>query len=245
MNQALARFERFIKRRFSQTSTLKHYISDLNIFIDTVGNKAPESVTAEDIDTFVDNQIAAGLSPATINRRLASLHTFFEYLASEKPERDWPNPVIRRRHKLKTGSYLPRDVPDDAAARLFAVITDERDRAMFGLMVGYGRPPTARTIQRRLASYGQQAGVQVSPHRLRHTVATRLINQGMPIHSLRKLLGHQYLNTAQVYARIYDETLYEQFKTAMSRLEAIAVDDWPGVDVSEPAVAENWTARPI
>jgi len=37
---------------------------------------------------------------------------------------------------------------------------------------------------------------------------------------------------------IYDETLYEQFKTAMSRLEAIAVDDWPGVDVSEPALAE-------
>jgi hypothetical protein len=72
-----------------------------------------------------------------------------------------------------------------------------------------------------------------------------LINQGMPIHSLRKLLGHQYLNTTQVYARIYDETFYEQFKTAMSRLEAIAVDDWPGVDVSEPAVAENWTARPI
>jgi hypothetical protein len=32
-----------------------------------------------------------------------------------------------------------------------------------------------------------------------------------------------YHITAQIYARIYDETLYEQFKTAMSRLEAIAV----------------------
>jgi hypothetical protein len=71
-----------------------------------------------------------------------------------------------------------------------------------------------------------------------------LINQGMPIHSLRKLLGHQYLNTTQVYARIYDETLYEQFKTAMSRLEVIAVDDWPGVDIGEPALAENWTEGP-
>jgi integrase/recombinase XerD len=112
------------------------------------------------------------------------------------------------------------------------------------LFVLRGRSPTARTIQRRLARYGQQAGVQVSPHRLRHTLATRLINQGMPIHSLRKLLGHQHLNTTQIYARIYDETLYEQFKTAMSRLEAIAVDDWPGVDVGEPAFAENWTVGP-
>ena len=66
----------------------------------------------------------------------------------------------------------------------------------------------------------------------------------MPIHSLRKLLGHQYLNTTQVYARIYDETLYEQFKAAMSRLEAIAVDDWPGVDIGKPALAETWTERP-
>jgi hypothetical protein len=30
-------------------------------------------------------------------------------------------------------------------------------------------------------------------------------------------------------------------KTATSRLEAIAVDDWPGVDIGEPALAENWT----
>jgi hypothetical protein len=36
--------------------------SDLNIFIDAVANKVPEAVTAEDIDTFADQQIAAGLS---------------------------------------------------------------------------------------------------------------------------------------------------------------------------------------
>jgi len=35
-----------------------------------------------------------------------------------------------------------------------------------------------------------------------------------------------------------DKTLYEGFKTAMSRLEAIAVDDWPGVDIGKPVLAE-------
>ena len=50
--------------------------------------------------------------------------------------------------------------------------------------------------------------------------------------------------TAQIYAHIYDETHCEQFTTAMSRLEAIAADDWPGVDVSKPALAENWTEGP-
>ena len=82
-----------------------------------------------------------------------------------------------------------------------------------------GRSPSPRTIQRRLTLYGEQVNVEVSPHRLRHTFATRLLNQGMPIHSLRKLLGHQNLNTTQIYARVYDETLYQQFQDAMSRLE--------------------------
>jgi hypothetical protein len=43
----------------------------MNIFIDTIGHKAPQAVTAKDIDTFADQQIAAGrLSPATIKSRL-------------------------------------------------------------------------------------------------------------------------------------------------------------------------------
>lgn len=55
-------------------------------------------------------------------------------------------------------------------------------------------------------------------------MVTRLLNQGMTIHSLRKLLGHQNLGTTQVYVRIYDETLYRQFKEALSYLDGIEVD---------------------
>lgn len=54
---------------------------------------------------------------------------------------------------------------------------------------------------------------------IRHTFATRLLNQSIPIHSLRKLLGHQNINTMQIYARVNDQTLNHQFQKAMSRLE--------------------------
>ena len=138
MKAAQARFEQYIERRFGQTTTLKHYQSDLNIFIETTGDKRPEGVTAADIDAFIDQQREAELKPSTINRRLATLHSFFEYLASEKPEAMWPNPVNWRRHQLKRGSHLPRDVSDEEVKRLFEEIDDERDQAIFGLMVDAG-----------------------------------------------------------------------------------------------------------
>lgn len=49
-----------------------------------------------------------------------------------------PNPVNWRQHRVKEGHPLPRDVADADVERLFAVVDNERDAAMFGLMVGAG-----------------------------------------------------------------------------------------------------------
>lgn len=138
MNETIKRFERYLQRRYGDRSTPKHYVSDMRIFVQHVGDKPPIEVSVKDVDSFMDQQAAQGLSPATMNRRLAALRTFFEFLASEEPDRPWPNPVNWRRHKVKEGETLPRDIPDWAVAQLFAAIDDDRDRAIFGLMVGAG-----------------------------------------------------------------------------------------------------------
>jgi site-specific recombinase XerD len=138
MNEAIEQFERYLRRRYSDRSTPKHYLSDLRIFVRHIGPKSPIEVKVQDIDSFVDHQVKRGLSPATVNRRLSTLHTFFEFLASEDPDHSWPNPVIWRRHKVKQGEHLPRDVPDMVVERLFTAIDSDRDRAMFGLMIGTG-----------------------------------------------------------------------------------------------------------
>lgn len=65
----------------------------------------------------------------------------------------------------------------------------------------------------------------------------------MPIHSLRKLLGHEHLTTTQIYARVYDETLHAQFKAAMARIETIAVADWPGVGINQREWVEEEARR--
>ena len=138
MNKAIERFERYLQRRYGDRSTPKHYLSDMQIFVREIGDKPPDEVTVQDIDNFVDQQVAQCLSPTTVNRRLATLRTFFEFLAAENPDCSWPNPVNWRRHGIKEGDLLPRDLSDADVERLFSTINDDRDRAMFGLMVGAG-----------------------------------------------------------------------------------------------------------
>ena len=83
-------------------------------------------------------------------------------------------------------------------------------------------------IPDRLKRWGLKAGIQpMTPHRLRHTLATMLINQGMPIVSLQKFLGHQDINKTMIYARVHDKTVKEQFATAMNHIERIPIANWP------------------
>ena len=59
-------------------------------------------------------------------------------LLGEEPEAAWPNPVQWRHQRVRKGDRLPRDGSESEIQRLFAAIDDERDYAMFGLMVGAG-----------------------------------------------------------------------------------------------------------
>jgi site-specific recombinase XerD len=78
----------------------------------------------------------------------------------------------------------------------------------------------AELVQARLKRYGAAVGVSVSPHRLRHTLATRLLNAGMDIVSIQHLLGHEKLDTTMIYAHVHDPTVEQDFRQAMARLEA-------------------------
>jgi len=137
MEQAIEQFERYIRSRYPNSTTARHYGHDLRQFNRLI-HKPPRAVTREDADKFVEDQLARGLAATTINRRLAALHEFFEYLSDETQDAEWPNPVNWKRHKVKPGKPLPRDVSDPDVERLFAQITHPRDRAMFRLMLDVG-----------------------------------------------------------------------------------------------------------
>ena len=62
---------------------------------------------------------------------------------------------------------------------------------------------TVAGVQYMLRQLGQRAGVEnVHPHRFRRTIATDLLNRGMPIEQVQRLLGHQRIDTTMMYAQV-------------------------------------------
>ncbi len=71
----------------------------------------------------------------------------------------------------------------------------------------------------RLETYGLRCGVKASPHRLRHSCATLLLNAGAPVLSVQMILGHKQIDTTLGYARLYDGTLAADYYSAMNKVE--------------------------
>ena len=85
-----------------------------------------------------------------------------------------------------------------------------------------GKSITTRQIQALLTDYGKGCGIEVSPHRLRHTFATQMLNAGMPITSLQRYLGHKNIDTTLIYTKVSDLLLQQQYKQALQGLDP----DW-------------------
>jgi site-specific recombinase XerD len=83
-----------------------------------------------------------------------------------------------------------------------------------------GQPLSYSWLRRRVVRWAVAAGIPPSsPHRLRHTFATRLLNLNVPITTIQRLLGHRDLQTTQRYAHVLDHTVERQYHQAMAQIE--------------------------
>jgi integrase/recombinase XerD len=71
------------------------------------------------------------------------------------------------------------------------------------------KPLTTRNIQKIVKKVREKAGIQkrVTPHTMRHSFATHLLEAGTDIRYIQSLLGHASLNTTQMYAHVSTEQL--------------------------------------
>jgi site-specific recombinase XerD len=84
-----------------------------------------------------------------------------------------------------------------------------------------GTPLSVRAIQHLMAKYLHAAGItkSYSPHALRHTFATHLLNAGAPLEVVKELMGHRSISMTLRYTQLYDATTRDQYYRAMERLE--------------------------
>jgi site-specific recombinase XerD len=69
--------------------------------------------------------------------------------------------------------------------------------------------------------YLEKAGVgqHYSPHNLRHTFATQLLNAGIQLEVLKELMGHRSLAMTLCYTQLYETTKRRQYDQAMARVQ--------------------------
>jgi site-specific recombinase XerD len=135
MTHVIINFRRHLKRRNYSPHTVKYYLNIIKQYVIWV-DVALELATPEKVDMYIDHLLRKRMNPASINLYLVIIRVFYDYLRYEERV-DLTNPVKRNR-RLRVPRPLPRSLRDQEVEKLFGVIKNKRDVAMFKLMLRCG-----------------------------------------------------------------------------------------------------------
>ena len=99
-----------------------------------------------------------------------------------------------------------------------------------------GKPLSVRGIQKRIEYYAQKSSLDVSCNRLRHTMATQLLNADAGLSTIQDLLGHSQITTTQRYCRVANlkvqRDYYKAMQIVLQRTQAQQEDEDEGENIN-------------
>lgn len=136
---------------------------------------------------------------------------------------DFESEQLRVLGKGSKERLLPVGEPAQRALRRYlergrrALATDSRERALF--LSKSGRRLSNSDVTRRLGLWTREAALAagVSPHALRHSFATHLLEGGADLRTIQELLGHASISTTQVYTRVDAARLRDTYAASHPR----------------------------
>ena len=123
--------------------------------------------------------------------------------------------------KLRSDRYIPlhpqlKELLDDWVAHRPAGLREP------WLFMERGRRISKQRVQDAVARVARAAGIgHVTPHQLRHTLATQAINRGMSLEAIAALLGHRSMRMTMVYAKIANRTVADEYFAVSEKVEAL------------------------
>ena len=176
------------------------------------GRKLPRVLTAEEVTALLDRIPAA--TPLDLRDR-AMLELAYacglraeELVQLDVGSVDYEGEEVRVEGKGSKTRIVPAGEPAlRALARYLerarpALESDRRENALF--LSKSGRRLSTSDVRRRLRVWARHAAVQggISPHALRHSFATHLLEGGADLRAIQELLGHASISTTQIYTRV-------------------------------------------
>ena len=232
---ALRTFYRFLVRQGAvETSPVR------NLALPKVGKRLPKFLTVQQrVDLLAaplkmlpaPDAGSPGQPEAAIlcRRDVAILETIYscglrisELCGLQAVDIDWNERQVRVRGKGKKERLIPIGDPALAAIRYYWSLLPrlpEGDSPVFTVSADKIAAVSPQHIQLRMKKHLAIAGLDPSmtPHKLRHSYATHLLDAGADLRSVQELLGHAHLVTTQVYTHLTTERLKRAYDAAHPR----------------------------
>jgi integrase/recombinase XerC len=181
------------------------------------------------LDVPKEKRAGRPVSVAAAYRDVAVLETIYscglrisELVGLRVADVDWNEQIVRVRGKGRKERLVPIGrTALDAVEIYWAHLSARpaRDAPVFLSETKRRSPVNGVMLARRLKTYLALAGLDpaITPHKLRHSYATHLLDAGADLRSVQELLGHAHLETTQVYTHVTTDRLKRAYTAAHPR----------------------------
>lgn len=211
-------------RSFYKFLLINHYVKQNpleEIALPKQGKKLPKVLSIEEIDLLLDIPIKNAFSArnkAILELLYASGLRVSELVNLKVGDIDFEMALVRTMGKGRKERIVP--LGDYALKALYIYIYEYRNQLLIKGWTDYlfinnhGTNLTRQAIFKMIQSLAKEKGIETtfSPHTLRHSFATHLLQNGANLRDIQEMLGHSSLSTTQIYTHVSTEKLEKDYK---------------------------------